>query len=217
MRGLSSQARGISGDSSSVHRAYPIKVCTSVDQMTVPGQQNPTLFRVRQLAKTCESKLEQLEKEVQSIRDAVSTRALPVEPSLPTASSPPMPSSHVPFSTFPDRPSIPVVSIPEQVPTPSQSTAYTTPTGPVKRPSEPRALLSRVFSGESIDHYFDQYVIILLSRISGFPVREVARDTTSIPPHHRSCSSSIHIFAPYCFADLAFLVATSNTFTPIYR
>jgi transcriptional regulatory protein LEU3 len=48
-------------------------------------------------------------------------------------------------------------SVPEQVPTPSQTTTYTTPTAhSVRRSSEPRALGSRVFSGEDIDYYFDK-------------------------------------------------------------
>jgi hypothetical protein len=114
------------------------------------------------------SKLEQLEKEVQSIKDAVnpngSARTLPPTPL-------PLPSPRESFSLFPARPmvSTPVLSVGipvqsptqvsqlEQIPTPSL-TSHATPTGLPRRGSEPRALGSRVFSGEDIDYYFDQYV-----------------------------------------------------------
>ena len=77
-------------------------------------------------------------------------------------------TTHQPFGPFPGRataaPPLPppppaATPAPEQVPTPSQST-YTTTTPTAQQPkrlSEARALGSRVFTGEDIDHYFDQY------------------------------------------------------------
>jgi len=122
------------------------------------------------------SKLEQLEREVQSIRDAVSVPAsgpalhVNVGTEFPASISPHMPSPKNSYSIFPGDSARGSASLPTEIPTPSQTTAYTTPTASysAKRPSEPRALGSRVFSGESIDIYFDKCVIVHLSTW-GFP------------------------------------------------
>ncbi|KAK2003418.1 hypothetical protein LX36DRAFT_696918 [Colletotrichum falcatum] len=125
---------------------------------------------------TRRSKLEQLEKEVQTIKNAVNPH--PVSSSaaaaLPTAALPlPSPDTAYPaVGVFSDHnrppPSASRVSLPalspvpqtrstEQVPTPTL-TSHTTPTGPARQPAQPRALGSKVLSGEDIDFYFDQYL-----------------------------------------------------------
>ncbi|WDK15395.1 hypothetical protein CGRA01v4_06676 [Colletotrichum graminicola] len=124
---------------------------------------------------TRRSKLEQLEKEVQTIKNAVNPHpASSTVPALPAAALPlPSPDTAYPaVGVFSDHnrppPSASRVSLPalspvpqtrsmEQVPTPTL-TSHTTPTGPVRQPAQPRALGSKVLSGEDIDFYFDQYL-----------------------------------------------------------
>uniref|UniRef100_L2G9U7 Binuclear zinc transcription factor n=1 Tax=Colletotrichum fructicola (strain Nara gc5) TaxID=1213859 RepID=L2G9U7_COLFN len=115
-------------------------------------------------------KLEQLEKEVQTIKNAVNPSPVSAAGVLPPAALPlPSPSSAYPASAFADRPppsagrvSLPALSpVPhsrtaEQVPTPTL-TSHTTPTGPPRHPAQPRALGSKVLSSEDIDFYFDTY------------------------------------------------------------
>ncbi|KAK1980855.1 hypothetical protein LZ30DRAFT_721935 [Colletotrichum cereale] len=128
---------------------------------------------------TRRSKLEQLEKEVQTIKNAVNPRpvssAAAAAPLAPAALPLPSPNTAYPaVGVFSDHnhppPSASRVSLPalspvpqsrptEQVPTPTLTshTSHTTPTGPARQPAQPRALGSKVLSGEDIDSYFDQY------------------------------------------------------------
>lgn len=117
------------------------------------------------------SKLEQLEKEVQTIKNAVNPSPVSATGALPPSALPlplPSPSTAYPASAFSDRPppSAGRVSLPalspvhqgrsaEQVPTPTL-TSHTTPTGPARHPAQPRALGSKVLSSEDIDFYFDR-------------------------------------------------------------
>ncbi|KAK1535275.1 hypothetical protein CPAR01_08817 [Colletotrichum paranaense] len=120
-------------------------------------------------------KLEQLEKEVQTIKNAVNPSPVSATGILPPAALPlPLPSPSTAYpgaaSAFSDhrpppsasRVSLPALSPvqqarqPEQVPTPTL-TSHTTPTGPARQPAQPRALGSKVLSGEDIDFYFDHY------------------------------------------------------------
>ncbi|WYZ40065.1 hypothetical protein EsH8_IV_000406 [Colletotrichum jinshuiense] len=118
---------------------------------------------------TRRSKLEQLEKEVQTIKNAVNPSPVSATGALPPAALPlPSPSTTYPAGVFLDRPppSASRVSLPalspvqsrplEQIPTPTL-TSHTTPTGPARQPAQPRALGSKVLSGEDIDFYFDHY------------------------------------------------------------
>ncbi|KAK1727981.1 uncharacterized protein BDZ83DRAFT_610825 [Colletotrichum acutatum] len=124
---------------------------------------------------TRRSKLEQLEKEVQTIKNAVNPSPVSATGILPPAALPlPLPSPSTAYpgaaSAFSDhrpppsasRVSLPALSPvqqarqPEQVPTPTL-TSHTTPTGPARQPAQPRALGSKVLSGEDIDFYFDHY------------------------------------------------------------
>ncbi|TDZ71767.1 Citrinin biosynthesis transcriptional activator ctnR [Colletotrichum trifolii] len=123
--------------------------------------------------------LEQLEKEVQTIKNAVNPSPVSAARGLPPPGLPlplpltlPSPSTAYSTSAFSDRPppSAGRVSLPalspvlshsssrpaEQVPTPSL-TSHTTPTGPPRSPAQPRALGSKVLSSEDIDIYFDRY------------------------------------------------------------
>ncbi|GKT46705.1 replication factor A protein 1 [Colletotrichum spaethianum] len=118
-------------------------------------------------------KLEQLEKEVQTIKNAVNPSPVSAAGVLPAAALPlPSPSTAYPaVGVFSDHtrptPSASRVSLPalspvpqtrptEQVPTPTL-TSHTTPTGPTRQTAQPRALGSKVLSGEDIDFYFDHY------------------------------------------------------------
>lgn len=122
-----------------------------------------------------DSKLEQLEKEVQTIKNAVNPSPVSVAAALPF----PSPNTAYPaVGVFSDhgrpppsasRVSLPALSPvprphPEQVPTPTL-TSHTTPTAPARQPAQPRALGSKVLPGEDIDFYFDQCV----SSSSPFP------------------------------------------------
>ncbi|KAK2008107.1 hypothetical protein LZ32DRAFT_29864 [Colletotrichum eremochloae] len=123
---------------------------------------------------TRRSKLEQLEKEVQTIKNAVNPPPASSAAAQPAAGLPlPSPDTAYPaVGVFLDHnrpsPSASRVSLPalspvpqtrstEQVPTPTL-TSHTTPTGPGRQPAQPRALGSKVLSGEDIDFYFDQYL-----------------------------------------------------------
>ncbi|KZL78437.1 binuclear zinc transcription factor [Colletotrichum tofieldiae] len=115
-----------------------------------------------------------LEKEVQTIKNAVNPSPVSAARALPPAALPlPSPSTAYPaVGVFSDHnrppPSASRVSLPalspvpqsrptEQVPTPTL-TSHTTPTGPARQPAQPRALGSKVLSGEDIDFYFDHYL-----------------------------------------------------------
>ncbi|GJC80706.1 putative transcription factor SEF1 [Colletotrichum liriopes] len=107
-----------------------------------------------------------LEKEVQTIKNAVNPSPVSAAGALPPAALPlPSPSTAYPAPPAPSasRVSLPALSpVPqsrptEQVPTPTL-TSHTTPTGPARQPAQPRALGSKVLSGEDIDFYFDHYL-----------------------------------------------------------
>jgi len=122
------------------------------------------------------SKLEELAAEVQTIKDAVARPlpdGIPVElapvRSGPVQVSVQLPSPHqvTPASTdsflpvppnFFSRPRPYSISAEAAVLTPSRSDAAS---GQQPQPAEPRALGSRVFSGEDIDYYFEKYVYYL--------------------------------------------------------
>ncbi|KAH8890925.1 hypothetical protein GQ53DRAFT_721097 [Thozetella sp. PMI_491] len=131
------------------------------------------------------SKLEELAAEVRNIKEAVAPRALPAILNVPPLDSPvlarpiqpvqpvqlPSPHSNPPSLTtdayLPPRTNSfqrlnPFIgsTVAETVPTtPSVTTNESTLalTAPAGRPAEPRALGSRVFSGEDITYYFDKY------------------------------------------------------------
>lgn len=131
------------------------------------------------------SKLEELAAEVRNIKEAVAPRTLPAiiddpplaSPTLSRAAAPvqlPSPHSNPPsLSTGPYLPPRtnsfarlnPFVG--SAAPETNASTPASTQDTPISlpassgRPVEPKALGSRVFSGEDIEYYFDKYVYSL--------------------------------------------------------
>lgn len=127
------------------------------------------------------SKLEELAAEVQTIKDAVAPRPLlqvphvadltppvrsgpvpvPVSVQLPSPLQVPPAStdSYLPApSNFFTRPRPYSISAESAVLTPSRSDAASS--GQQPRTAEPRALGSRVFSGEDIDYYFEKWLLL---------------------------------------------------------
>ncbi|KAK0711248.1 hypothetical protein B0H67DRAFT_584748 [Lasiosphaeris hirsuta] len=113
------------------------------------------------------SKLEELAAEVQHIKDAVAPRpSLPLPPELPPVRQVQLLRPHLPPHTLGDS-FLPAPSLFNRLrPYPSQSeTPALTPARgsdavssvQMGRGAEPRALGSRVFSGEDIDYYFEKY------------------------------------------------------------
>ncbi|KAK4196627.1 hypothetical protein QBC40DRAFT_286955 [Triangularia verruculosa] len=125
------------------------------------------------------SKLEELAAEVQNIKDAVvaprpvldlhqhhqhghlhfgapSTAAEPYIPPLP---APSISTNSVSSNAIFNRPRLYSVSSEHAVPPPLTPAGSNVPstTGHTQHPAEPRALGSRVFSGEDIDYYFEKY------------------------------------------------------------
>ncbi|KAK7742140.1 hypothetical protein SLS53_004726 [Cytospora paraplurivora] len=131
------------------------------------------------------SKFEELVQEVQSIKQAVAPKQPPPPASLGQLPLPPVPPPppHLPSPRAVDQPRLyaatpsfpagtsPLSSIPSFSTAPPPRTVLETSSGPglaspaqmttpsstSGRTSQPRALKSKVFSGQDIDHYFDRY------------------------------------------------------------
>ena len=137
------------------------------------------------------SKLEELAAEVRNIKEAVAPRPIPPilnpapvdpqvlarpvqlpsphsnPPSLTTDSYlPPRANSFVRLNPF-IAPAVPETDV--STPALSNDTTLTLP-APSGRPTEPRALGSRVFSGDDIDYYFEKYAILLSSLLNCKPL-----------------------------------------------
>lgn len=144
-----------------------------------PGMDNPSLLIM--LADTqLRSKFEELVQEVQNIKQAVAPRT-PSTPQLPLPAIPtPQPqqtsprtdeqsrlytnaaftAGTTPLSSMASFTAPPPRAIPEpaSAPTLTPSGQITTPaSSTTTRPSQPRALKSRVFAGQDIDFHFDKY------------------------------------------------------------
>lgn len=124
------------------------------------------------------SKFEELVQEVQNIKQAVAPRT-PSTPQLPLPSVPtPQPqqtsprseqsriytnaafsAGTTPLSSMASFTAPPPRAIPEtaSVPALTPSNQITTPSSATPRPSQPRALKSRVFAGQDIDFFFERY------------------------------------------------------------
>lgn len=125
------------------------------------------------------SKFEELVQEVQNIKQAVAPRT-PSTPQLPLPTLPTPQAQHTspraeqtrlysnaaftaapaPMSTMASFTAPPPRAIPEPSSVPAltpASQSMTTPASSASRPSQPRALKSRVFAGQDIDFYFDKY------------------------------------------------------------
>lgn len=130
--------------------ADPRHVSVSLD-----GQQRENLRLTSYL-----SKLEELQQEVRSIKEAVGKSAVPSP--IYTRTLPPINTrdgllSHTlpPMRPFDAPVMLPPVLTPSVTTTPTPKTVISSLGG---RTAEPRALKSRAFSGEDINYYFDKYV-----------------------------------------------------------
>ncbi|KAK0623320.1 hypothetical protein B0T14DRAFT_172968 [Immersiella caudata] len=118
------------------------------------------------------SKIEELAAELQTIKEAVAPSRPPlisVPPELPPVRPVPVPlpvHQQIPSSNYLPAPSNLFNRLrpyPLQSETPATTPGVvrindgTLPSGPMALPAEPRALGSRVFSGEEINYYFDKY------------------------------------------------------------
>ncbi|KAK6208047.1 binuclear zinc transcription factor [Colletotrichum tabaci] len=143
----------------------PPKSPASAQRDASPSPPVPNRIRRNTACTSCRDS--KLEKEVQTIKNAVNPSPVSVAAALPF----PSPNTAYPtVGVFSDhgrpppsasRVSLPALSPvprpqPEQVPTPTL-TSHTTPTAPARQPAQPRALGSKVLSGEDIDFYFDHY------------------------------------------------------------
>jgi hypothetical protein len=153
------------------------------------------------------SKLEELAAEVQTIKEAVAPRPIhSVNPQLPSPLGPPGPlvhPSHLPnpnlasqplgdtsFLPAPPPPSlfsrsrtfglVPPTETPALTPAQASFDAASIGSG---RIAEPRALGSRVFSGEDINYYFEKYVSVLITKNTTYsPTPDTLSTFTHISP-----------------------------------
>ncbi|RBQ91419.1 hypothetical protein VDGD_05862 [Verticillium dahliae] len=118
---------------------------------------------------TRRSKLEELEKEVLTIKNAVQNApGLTPSPTphgrLSGPASGPSPNlSPTTYSSLPERPRAPLPALPSpqnperEARLAPATGAYLTPTSEPRQPTQPRALGSKVLPAEEVEYYFDQY------------------------------------------------------------